>query len=161
MKQMEFPQGIISASDGSFVPDVRVQDLFLEVLMEEQARLQSRLGLVDFGPLLQKLTPTDVTVAYNLLALIVEAVEVLQEINWKPWKWRKPRVVNRAALLSELVDITQFWANIVNTIGFTPEEIKAAYREKLVINYQRAAAQEQPDLPGIKDGDHADHSRGS
>lgn len=72
----------------------------------------------------------------NVIALSVEVIEVLNEINWKPWKKTK-KEVDKEALLFELVDVIQFWANIVNEAGFTADDIGSAYSEKLGINQGR------------------------
>lgn len=65
----------------------------------------------------------------NMLALIVEATEVLGEINWKRWK-DTAKEVDRSKLALELIDVLQFWANAVNAAGFTAEEIGLAYHQK-------------------------------
>lgn len=97
-------------------------------ILDEQHALQDALGNV--------MGEGEVAIKENVLALMVEAGEVLGEINWKPWS-RVRREVDRDKLLKELVDVLQFWANIVNAAGFDEEAIVKAYREKLAINYRR------------------------
>ncbi len=81
----------------------------------------------------------------NMLALIVEATEVLNEVNWKPWK-PLDKVIDRQALLTELVDVLQFWSNAVSAAGFTATDVAAAYREKLRVCYVRIAQRQSSEL---------------
>jgi len=68
--------------------------------------------------------------------LIVEATEVLDEINWKPWKKTTKRI-NHQKLREEIIDILQFWGNIVNSAGFTAEEMEREYARKYQICLKR------------------------
>jgi len=72
----------------------------------------------------------------NILALIAEAVETLEETNWKPWKKDK-KPVDRARLLGEMTDILQFWANMVLAAGFDNEDVEQSLRAKWEINHKR------------------------
>lgn len=102
--------------------------LDLQELLATQAELQARMGL-----------PTGVGeagVKESLLHVIVESVEAMREINFKPWKAEK-KLVNREALAMELTDILQFWANAALAFGLTPEDLTAALRIKWGINYAR------------------------
>lgn len=102
--------------------------LTLKELLDTQRSLQARMG-----------NPTGLGeegVKENLLHVVVESVEALREINFKPWKANKI-VVDRNALATELTDILQFWANAALAIGLTPEELTAALRTKWGVNHQR------------------------
>lgn len=78
----------------------------------------------------------ELAVKENVLAMVSELMEVLAEVNWKPWKARlKP--VDRDGLLMEMTDALQFWANMVNAMGFTAEDIKLALTAKWSVNLDR------------------------
>ena len=81
-----------------------------------------------------------VAVKENVLAAIVELTEVLGEVPWKPWKKYDPRQddqIDRIALLTEMTDVLQFWANMVNAMGFTAEDVALALATKWNENYRR------------------------
>lgn len=108
----------------------------LETLLREQRHLNR-----DMGNPMELHGTVDGAVKENMLALIVEATEVLNEINWKPWK-RQPhqlKAVSDERLLTELVDVLQFWANAVNSAGFTAEQVTQAYVVKLHVCHWRTA----------------------
>lgn len=77
----------------------------------------------------------------NVLAAIVELVEVLDEINWKSWKL-VDKEVNRQDLLTEMIDVLQFWANMVNCMGFTADDVAEALSKKWSENVRRVQANE-------------------
>jgi dimeric dUTPase (all-alpha-NTP-PPase superfamily) len=106
-----------------------------EVLLREQLVLNHAMG----DPMDQAGT-LDGGVKENMLALIVEATEVLSEVNWKPWKQAEHQLkpVDSEALLTELIDVLQFWANAVNSAGFTHNDVARAYLEKLTVCHNRA-----------------------
>jgi NTP pyrophosphatase (non-canonical NTP hydrolase) len=106
----------------------KTEVLDLAELIGTQARLQARMG-----------EPTgtgEAGVKESLLHVMVETVEALREINFKPWKTTRFEV-NREALATELTDILQFWANAAIAMGFTAEELTAALRGKWNVNHQR------------------------
>lgn len=104
----------------------------LEVLTTQQA-LQAKMGdPTGFG---------EAGVKENLLHVMVEAVEALREINFKPWK-TKVHEVSRHKLATELTDILQFWANAALAFGLTAEELENALRLKWEINQERIDANE-------------------
>lgn len=80
------------------------------------------------------------SVKENVLAAIVELTEVLDEVPWKPWKKFDPMQgdqIDREALLTEMCDVLQFWANMVNAMGFTAENVAVALSAKWSENYRR------------------------
>lgn len=98
-------------------------------LLANQAKLQQAMG-----------HPTgegEAGCKENILHIMVEAVEALREINFKPWKKGAPIQVDRAKLATELTDILQFWANAANAMGLTGEDLSQALRAKWIINYDR------------------------
>jgi len=102
--------------------------LSLVELLAKQAALQAKMGY-----------PTghgEHGVKENMLALMVEATEVLNEINWKPWK-KTLKEVDPTRLATELTDILQFWANAALAAGLTPQALTAALRAKWVENHRR------------------------
>ena len=72
----------------------------------------------------------------NVLALIVEAVELLDNVSWKYWAHDEP-FVDRDEVLKEAVDIGHFLANILTDAGISEEEYWTAYREKQALNLER------------------------
>lgn len=73
----------------------------------------------------------------HALALIDEVMETLHETNWKPWKRHRPKEIDRQRLLTELCDQLQFWANQVNAMGFTQEEVSRMLVAKWQIGFDR------------------------
>jgi dimeric dUTPase (all-alpha-NTP-PPase superfamily) len=72
----------------------------MQTILENQLELQEAMGWpCGDGPTAYKT---------NCLAFAVELVEAVQELDWKPWKDKE---VDGEALLTELTDALQFWAN--------------------------------------------------
>ena len=71
-----------------------------------------------------------------ILAGITEYTELLQELPWKPWRKKAP-LADRSKVLEEYVDIFHFWLLLGNELGFTPEEVEAAFLAKDAKNYKR------------------------
>lgn len=113
---------------GSPDESARIFPCFLDELMQTQHELQVAMG--------DPLGHGEQAIKEAMLALIVEATEVLDEINWKPWK-KSRKNVDRKSLLTELNDILQFWANAMRAANYTPDEIREAMREKWRVNYER------------------------
>lgn len=65
----------------------------------------------------------------NILALIVEATEVLEHINWKPWKKQRKQIIIDD-ILEEVVDLFKFCFNILNYLEVTEEEFDNMWRLK-------------------------------
>lgn len=102
----------------------------IKELLTKQAELQVLMGLS------LELRSGEKAVKESILACAAELFEVLNEINWKPWKKTK-KPVDEEKLKSELVDVLQFWANAVNAAGFSPEEMEEALKIKWQINERR------------------------
>lgn len=93
----------------------------LSQYLKQQADLQRILG--------EPMGEGEAAIKENVLALIVEASEVLQETNWKPWKVTRHKL-NRYDITNELVDIFKFYLNIINVLGITEEEFDTVWDEK-------------------------------
>lgn len=110
------------------------RQLTVEAVLAAQQNLQVTMGL--------PMGTGEAAVKENMLALIVEATEVLGEINWKCWKRHQLKEVDRDALLTELTDLLQFWANAVSAMGFTADDVALALSTKWSENRRRVMAGE-------------------
>lgn len=73
-----------------------------------------------------------------ITALQVELAEVLQELNWKPWKQtRKP--VDMVKLKDELIDCLHFMLELLIIVGITADEAYKLYWQKMQVNLTRQA----------------------
>lgn len=79
---------------------------------------------------------TETGVKETILALIVEAVEVLNEINWKPWK-RQRHIVSIKALQEEVVDVFHFVIELAILVGLDANSLYDGYRHKMAVNIDR------------------------
>jgi hypothetical protein len=70
-------------------------------------------------------------------ALIHEACELDDELNWKPWKNPVDLASNRARRLDETADLLHFLLQLAIDQGFTPDELFAAYQAKNAENRER------------------------
>lgn len=71
------------------------------------------------------------------LAMIVEMGELLQTLDWKPWKDKK---VNVAETKEEFADVIAFLGVILvylSKMGVDPRDLAAAYIKKVKKNYAR------------------------
>lgn len=78
----------------------------------------------------------------TFLALIVELAELLQELNWKPWK--EPREVDLDKVVEEFADILAFLGYIIlwlEDMGKMPGHLAIAYQVKTEINIERLAGE--------------------
>ena len=71
------------------------------------------------------------------MALIDEVTELLNEINYKWWKNKKP--INEAAVKEELCDVLHFFVSMCIDAGMSAEELHKIYIEK---NRENIARQE-------------------
>jgi len=93
----------------------------LETLIYAQEQVELNLG----GPM----GKNEAAIKECMLALIVEATEVLNEINWKPWK-QPVKQVNEDDLRGELADCFLFWALAVNSAGINPTDMLTEIKNK-------------------------------
>jgi dimeric dUTPase (all-alpha-NTP-PPase superfamily) len=73
----------------------------------------------------------DTAVKENVLALIVEAVEVLNEVNWKSWRVQQ-QAINKEALVDELADLFHFFCNILLAADVTEAEFDKAWNKSVL-----------------------------
>ena len=71
----------------------------------------------------------------NILAMISELSEVLDEVNFKWWKNKKP--ADPTALKEELADVLHFFVSMCLNAGMTSEELYAIYLGKNKENIKR------------------------
>jgi dimeric dUTPase (all-alpha-NTP-PPase superfamily) len=97
---------------------------------------------------LEGITPEE-WIQKQTLAMLSELAELLDEVNFKWWKNKKP--VNEHALKEELVDILHFFVSMCLSAGLTPEELYTIYKEKNAENFRRQQGQSEKQgyaLPG-------------
>lgn len=68
-------------------------------------------------------------------ALIHEAIELEDELNWKFWK--RPKEIDQAKVKEEAIDILHFLLSIFNQIGMDEQEIYHQYNQKYKENIKR------------------------
>lgn len=130
---------------GSILSGLAIEDftpqaylgLALAILMDTQRDLH------DISPPAQKDASFKVQTQQNFLALQVELVELLQEMDWKPWKpdeltdsWEQ-----RKLIAAEFADVLAFLGHIVrilqDDLGITSADLAEAYRVKTQKNVKR------------------------
>ena len=96
---------------------------------------------------MQKLLDDDIAARRNLdftteewmqkevLAMLSELSEVLDEVNFKWWKNKKP--LDTDALRGELVDILHFFVSMCIRSGMDADELFARYNKKNKENFDR------------------------
>jgi dimeric dUTPase (all-alpha-NTP-PPase superfamily) len=87
---------------------------------------------------LEDITPEE-WIQKQTLAMISELSELIDEVNFKWWKNKKP--VNEQAVKEELVDILHFFVSMCLQAGMTPEELYTIYKEKNRENFRRQQGQ--------------------
>ena len=97
---------------------------------------------------LESITPEE-WIQKHTLAMISELSELIDEVNFKWWKNKKP--VNERAVKEELVDILHFFVSMCLQAGMTPEELYTIYKEKNSENFRRQ--QGQSTKPGYDAGE--------
>jgi hypothetical protein len=73
-------------------------------------------------------------------ALIHEACELDDELNWKPWKNPQNLEDNRNRRLDETADLLHFLLQLALDQGFTADELFLAYQRKHAENQRRQAS---------------------
>lgn len=70
------------------------------------------------------------------LALVVEMGELMQKLNWKPWK-RTSMIVSQAEVKDELADVMHFYVELCVVLGFSAGDMYRAYMDKADVNENR------------------------
>jgi hypothetical protein len=116
-------------------------------------RWQRDISATRSGPIIADLY----TIPVYFAALMTEAGECLNELNWKPWKANHP--VDTARVLDEFADIQAFVyliGDLINQVtGTTPEDLYEAYLTKSQVNRDRLAGK----VTGYEKGDRNELSR--
>ena len=68
------------------------------------------------------------------LALIVEVGELLQEVNWKPWKYNKEPFIVGDKAKEEWVDVLLFVLNMAHSLKINPNEMEELITKKILHN---------------------------
>lgn len=90
----------------------------LQKYLDQQRKLQTLLG--------EPMGTGEEAIKENILALIVEATELLNEFNWKPWKvTTKKHQYTRIS--HELADIMKFYCNIINEMHMSEVDFDIAW----------------------------------
>lgn len=82
--------------------------------------------------------PSKDAIRTYFLALIVETGELIQELNWKPWK--EDKQINHARVADEFADVLAFLGIIIVYLdrhGISPTILSEAYNNKTKINVSR------------------------
>lgn len=66
----------------------------------------------------------------------VECSEMLQELNWKPWKKTK-KDVDEAKVREEIIDVFHFLLELMIIHGITATDLRYTYEAKMAINNKR------------------------
>jgi NTP pyrophosphatase (non-canonical NTP hydrolase) len=101
----------------------------------ELVEWQTKISTIRSGPIMA----TKANMATYFAALMVEAGECLNLLNWKPWK--RHHAVDTDRILDEFADMQAFLYLIADLIcqatGVQPEDLLAAYIQKSQINRDR------------------------
>lgn len=123
----------LTTADGRYHILRIMQPLTLAEVLSTQLQLQARMGW-----------PTgsgEAGAKENLLHVMVEAVEAMREINFKPWKGTVKHV-DLCDFATELTDVLQFLANAALSMSITADDLEAALRAKWEVNHNRITAGE-------------------
>lgn len=105
----------------------------LEHIMHLQAEYQQFM----YGSLPKDLPLNEKIEAFRtmFIALVCEAVEVMDEVGWKPWA--TSRFINEEKARGEVVDELHFVMNKALLLGMTPDSLYEKYVEKNERNRKR------------------------
>lgn len=105
----------------------------LDEMVALQLKLMNKLGT---HPMIMNLSEREQETKEQILAMQAELIELLNEINWKPWK-KKQKKVDQHELRFEIIDLFHFLLNIAIIWGMNSEDIAAYYRAKNKENHRR------------------------
>lgn len=69
------------------------------------------------------------------LAVMSETQEILQLINWKPWKGHKPHDMPK--IQEEIIDLFHFVLELMIHSKMSPQELFEGYKAKMAVNVNR------------------------
>ena len=79
-------------------------------------------------------------IRWNVLAAIDELMEMLHEVDWKPWTVTEDGFRNREAFNGEGVDVLHFVANLLVAGRCSDDELTRLYEAKQQKNRERMAS---------------------
>jgi hypothetical protein len=104
--------------------------------LESTRELQERYFGIDFTAIAADGNARADYTLMNAYAIVDEISEATDEITWKPWA-KERGLVNRDAMVGELVDAAHFLANLLCMLGVTDGEWAQRYQEKQRRNVRR------------------------
>ena len=99
----------------------------LHEMFDMQFRFMKRLKVT-------KATPDNLRTMFT--AITVELAELMQELNWKPWK-KTRKYSDTDKVLEEYVDVFHFVMELGLLLGICPRVLYEAYLEKMRVNIKR------------------------
>ena len=136
------------------ISQIKVPERILDAIFSKQAELQRKVnkevsvknaavvlpyGKPSFDPFGIISAPIEEKEYYtkeNLVYIIDECTEILDWINWKPWK-RTRKEVNVEEVKYEIIDILHFWVNLCLIWGIDVDDVYRYYFHKQRINVKR------------------------
>lgn len=103
----------------------------LQALFDDELARRRGLDFADRGLWVQR----------EMTAMMVEACEVLSEVNYKWWKDRKE--IHRDKVLDEMADILHFFTAACLRMGFTASDLFSAYCAKNRENFRRQCGESE------------------
>lgn len=85
--------------------------------------------------------PMEVWIQRETLAMLSELAELIDEVNFKWWKNKKP--VDHDKVKDELVDILHFFVSMCLKTGMSAEELHQRYLDKNKENFARQHGKSQ------------------
>lgn len=105
--------------------------------LEQTAELQTNFFGRDYSALAEDPALLGDTVNLNAAELVWEIGEMMNEYpGHKTWVTDRTKI-DREAFLGEAVDALHFFANLLTALGFTDEQLTAAYLVKMQVNRER------------------------
>lgn len=119
----------------AFEIDVPMFNGWLEAMWVDQAMVQ--------GLHVDTMTPEQLQSHIRAMgvALMLECAELIEELQWKPWKATTdtfPVRNTKEHIAAEAVDVLHFLAHLLNAAGVTEEQLNTVYEEKRRVNAERA-----------------------
>lgn len=107
----------------------------LETMFRSQVSFHDRLHMGKF----YLLGPNEVLLARSARNIMMEAAELMDELNWKEWKSTK-KDVDWEQVKYEVADLMAFLMNACRESGMTAEDLFQYYMRKAEVNVKRQEA---------------------